>query len=156
MTMSSRLTTLLVQNDLSLELPTFIQSFLHLRGEAVAGLAAVQEVTHAALLHQLASGEAGQFAEAIGAVDYGVEGLDLGVPQDKITVWLEGRWEGNMEKTQGRETQTQTLGKTLFHQSGSSEKNTNSLISSTLNQAHIHSHSDMKGSLTFSQFILVG
>lgn len=83
------LTTLLVQDDLSLELPTFIQSFLHLRSEAVAGLAAVQEVTHAALLHQLATGEAGQLTEAIRAVDYGVEGLDLSIPQDKVTVWLD-------------------------------------------------------------------
>lgn len=87
----SGLTTLLVQNDLSLELPTFIQSFLHLQGEVVAGLAAVQEVTHAALLHQLATSKAGQFTEAIGAVDYGIEGLDLSVPQDKVTVWSDER-----------------------------------------------------------------
>ena len=87
----SSLTTLLVQDDLSLELPTFIQSFLHLRGEAVAGLAAIQEVTHAALLHQLATGEAGQLTEAIGAVNYGIQGLDLGIPQDKVTVWRGGR-----------------------------------------------------------------
>lgn len=83
---SPSLTALLVQNDLSLELPPFIQSCLHLRGEAVAGLAAVQEVAHAALLHQLATGEAGQLAEAVGAVDYGIEGLDLSVAQDKVAV----------------------------------------------------------------------
>lgn len=82
------LTALLVENNLGLELPPFIQGDLHLRGEALAGLAAVQEVTHAALLHQLAAGEAGQFAEAIRAVDYGIEGLDLSVAQDKIAVCM--------------------------------------------------------------------
>lgn len=59
------LTALLVQNDLSLILPAFVQRNLHLRRETLAGLTAVQEVAHAALLHQLAAGEAGQFAEAI-------------------------------------------------------------------------------------------
>lgn len=83
------LTALLVQDDLSLELPPLVQGLLHLRGQAVAGLAAVQEVTHAALLHQLAAGEASQLTEAIRAVDDGVEGLDLGVPQDKVTVCRE-------------------------------------------------------------------
>lgn len=82
----SNLTTLLVQNNLSLELPTFIQSYLHLRGEALAGLTAIQEVTHAALLHQLPTGKAGQFTEAIRTVDYGIQGLYLSVPQDKVTV----------------------------------------------------------------------
>lgn len=90
------LTALLVENDLGLKLPTFIQGDLHLRGEAFAGLAAVQEVTHAALLHQLAAGEAGQFAEAIRAVDYGIKGLDLSVPQDKIAVWM---WTENRKIT---------------------------------------------------------
>lgn len=85
------LTALLVQNDFSLELSTFIESYLHLWGEAVAGLRTVQEVTHAALLHQLTTGKAGQLTEAIGAVDYGIEGLDLSVPEDKVTVWKEGR-----------------------------------------------------------------
>lgn len=92
------LTALLVQDDLGLELSTFIQGLLHLRGEAVAGLAAVQEVTHAALLHQLATGEAGQLAEAVGAVDDGVDGRDLSVPQDEVTVWFGGK----MGKSQGR------------------------------------------------------
>lgn len=59
------LTALLVENDFSLKLPPFIQGDLHLRSEPLAGLAAVQEVTHAALLHQLAAGEAAQFTEAI-------------------------------------------------------------------------------------------
>lgn len=85
------LTALLVENDLGLKLPTLVQGDLHLRGEALAGLAAVQEVAHAALLHQLAAGEAGQLAEAVRAVDDGVKGLDLSVPQDKIAVWMGGR-----------------------------------------------------------------
>ena len=91
------LTALLVENDLSLKLATFIQGDLHLRGEALAGLAAVQEVTHTALLHQLAAGEAGQFTEAIRAVDYGIKGLDLSVPQDKIAVWM---WKENRKITE--------------------------------------------------------
>lgn len=86
------LTALLVENDLSLKLPTLIQRDLHLRGEALAGLAAVQKVTHAAFLHQLSAGEAGQFTEAIRAVDDGIKGLDLSVPQDKIAVWM---WKEN-------------------------------------------------------------
>lgn len=104
----SSLTTLLVQDDLSFELATFIQSFLHLGGEAVAGLAAIQEVTHAALLHQLATGEAGQLTEAIRAVDYGIEGLDLGIPQDKVTVWGGGKlgwFKGNGTRDKNKETE---------------------------------------------------
>lgn len=84
------LTAFLVQNDLCLELPTLVQSFLHLRGEAVAGLGAIQEVALAALLHQFATSKAGQLAKAVGAVDNGVEALDLGVSQDKVTVWGRG------------------------------------------------------------------
>lgn len=80
------LTVLLVQDDLGLELSPFVQSLLHLRGEVLAGLAAVQEVAHAALLHQLAAGEARQLAEAVRAVDDGVDGLDLCVPQHEVTV----------------------------------------------------------------------
>ena len=121
MTLSSSLTTLLVQNDLSLKLPTIIQSFLHLRGEGLAGLAAVQEVTHAALLHQLASVEAGQFTEAIGAVDDGKDGLDLGVPQDKVTVWWEETWEGKRGKRQDS-----------IHDIVSEDKQNKTVISSTL------------------------
>lgn len=79
-------TALLVQDNLGLELPSLVQGFLHLRREALAGLAAVQEVAHAALLHQLAAAKAGQFAEAIGAVDDGVDGRDLGVAEDKVAV----------------------------------------------------------------------
>lgn len=79
-------TTLFVQDYFSLELSAIIQGFLHLQGEAVAGLAAVQEVTHAALLHQLATAETSQLTEAIGAVDYGINSLDLGVPQDEVTI----------------------------------------------------------------------
>lgn len=93
---AASLTALFVENDLSLELATFIQSNLHLRSEALAGLAAIQEVAHAALLHQLATGEAGQFTEAVRAVDYGIEGLDLSVPQDKIAVWM---WKENRKFT---------------------------------------------------------
>jgi len=59
-------------------------------------------VTHAALLHQLASGEACQLTETIGAVDYGIERLDLSIPQDKVTVCKEETREGNRSKTQER------------------------------------------------------
>lgn len=59
------LTALLVQDNLGLELSPLVQGHLHLRGEALAGLAAVQEVAHAALLHQLAAGESSQLAEAV-------------------------------------------------------------------------------------------
>lgn len=48
-------------------------------------------MTHAALLHQLAAGEAGQLAEAIGAVDDGEDGLDLRVSKNEVTVWVDGR-----------------------------------------------------------------
>lgn len=91
------LTALLVQNNLGLELPPLVQGHLHLRGEALAGLAAVQEVAHAALLHQLATGKASQLAEAVRAVDDGIEGLDLSVAQDKVTVWRrdDKKWEKN-------------------------------------------------------------
>lgn len=93
---AASLTALFVENDLRLELAPFIQSNLHLRSEALTGLAAVQEVAHAALLHQLATGKAGQFTEAIRAVDYGIEGLDLSIPQDKIAVWM---WKENRKFT---------------------------------------------------------
>lgn len=85
---AASLTAFFVENYLSFELATFIQSNLHLWSEALAGLAAIQKVAHAALLHQLSAGKAGQFTEAIGAVDYGIEGLDLSIPQDKIAVWI--------------------------------------------------------------------
>lgn len=82
------LTALLVQDDLGLELPPLVQGHLHLGGEALAGLAAVQEVAHATLLHQLTAGKACQLAKAVRAVDDGIEGLDLSVAQDKVTVWM--------------------------------------------------------------------
>lgn len=87
------LTALLVQDDLSLELPPLVQGHLHLRGEALTSLAAVQEVAQAALLHQLTASKAGQLTEAIRAVDDGVEGLDLCVAQDKVAVWSGGEPE---------------------------------------------------------------
>lgn len=81
------LTALLVQDDLRLELAPLVQGHLHLRSEALAGLAAVQEVAQAALLHQLTAGKAGQLAEAVRAVNDGVERLNLCVSQDKVAVW---------------------------------------------------------------------
>ena len=107
------LTALLVQDDLSLELSTLIEGYLHLGGEAVAGLRTVQEVTHAALLHQLATGKAGQLAEAIGAVDYGIEALDLSVPEDEVTVWEEGRESGQDAEKAGLERRRSVGGSAL-------------------------------------------
>lgn len=80
------LTSLLVEHQLCLELPPLIQRPLDLRGQPLAGLRAIQEVTRAALLHQLGAGVAGEVAEAVGAVHNGVERLDLGIPQHKVTV----------------------------------------------------------------------
>lgn len=70
---STSLTALLVQDDLRLELPPLVQGHLHLRSEPLAGLAAVQEVAQAALLHQLTAGKASQLTEPVRAVDDGVE-----------------------------------------------------------------------------------
>lgn len=82
----SGLTFLLVEHQLRFELPPVVQRSLDLGRGAVAGFRAVQEVTGAALLHELGAGVTGELAEAVGAVDDGVQGLDLGVPQDKVTV----------------------------------------------------------------------
>lgn len=59
------LTALFVQDDLRLELPPLVQGHLHLRSKALAGLAAVQEVAQAALLHQLTASKASQLAKAV-------------------------------------------------------------------------------------------
>lgn len=86
---SPSLTSFLVEDQFGLELSSFIQSALDLAGQAVAGLGAVQEVAWAALLHELSAGVSSQLAEAIGAVDDGVERLHLCIPQHKVAVWEE-------------------------------------------------------------------
>lgn len=80
------LTFLLVEDQLSLELPPVIQSSLDLSCEPITGFRAVQEVAGAAFLHELCPGVAGELAESIGAVDDGVERLHLGVSQNKVAV----------------------------------------------------------------------
>lgn len=89
------LTFLLVEDQLSLELPPLVQGALDLGREPVARFRAVQEVTRAALLHELGSGVSCEFAETIGAVDNGVERLHLGVSQDKVAVWKEKKKTGH-------------------------------------------------------------
>lgn len=90
-TKAKALTFLLIKDQLRLKLSSVIQSSLDLSREPVAGLWAVQEVTGAALLHELCAGIAGELAETVGAVDDGVEGLNLSVPQNKVTVCWEKR-----------------------------------------------------------------
>lgn len=103
------LTALLVQDDLSLELPPLVQGHLHLRGEALASLAAIQEVAQAALLHQLTASKARQLTEAIWAVDDGVEGLDLCVAQDKVAVWSGGEQENLVHVREAEKKHTRAL-----------------------------------------------
>lgn len=91
---SNLLTFLLVEDQLGLELLPLVQGSLDLSRQPVAGVAAVQEVTRAALLHELGPGVASELTEAIGAVDDGVERLDLSVPQDKVTVCERERERG--------------------------------------------------------------
>lgn len=87
------LTFLLVEDQLSLELPPLIQGSLDLSCAAVTGFWTVQEVAGAALLHELRPGIPGELTEAIRAVDDGVERLHLGVTQNKVAVWRDReRW----------------------------------------------------------------
>lgn len=80
------LTFLLVEHQLSLKLPPVVQSSLDLGCRLVARFRAIQEMTGAALLHELGTGITSELAEAVRAVDNGVEGLHLGISQDKVAI----------------------------------------------------------------------
>lgn len=84
--LSDCLTFFLVEHQLGLELPAVIQRSLDLGCRPVARFRAVQEVTCAALLHELSTGITGKLTEAIRAVDDGVEGLNLGISQNKVAI----------------------------------------------------------------------
>lgn len=97
------LTFLLVEDQLGLELPPLIQSSLDLGCRLVACFRAVQEVTRAALLHELGTSVTSELTETVRAVDDGVERLHLSVPQDEVTVCEEER--------EGEETMINMIGK---------------------------------------------
>lgn len=86
---SCGVTFLLVEDQLSLELPPFIQGSLDLGRWPVARFWAVQEVTRAALLHEFGTGVTSELTETIRAVNDGVEWLHLGVSQNKVAVCKE-------------------------------------------------------------------
>lgn len=110
---SCSLTFLLVEDQLGLELPPVVQGSLDLSRRPVAGLGAVQEVAGAALLHELGSGVTRELAEAVGAVDDGVERLHLGVTQNEVTVWKE-RGEKNNQWTSSLEPDLSGLLSTFY------------------------------------------
>lgn len=79
-------TCLFVEHDLILELLTLLQGAADAEDDALAGLQPVQELAGTALLHDLAPGEAGELAEAIGAVDNGKALGHLSVGQDEVAI----------------------------------------------------------------------
>lgn len=80
------LTTLLVEADLGLVLLPAVQHLLDALQHRLAGLGPVEEAAAAVLLHDLGAGEAGEVAEAIGAVDDGEAAVDLRVGKDEVAV----------------------------------------------------------------------
>lgn len=81
-------TSFFVEDQFCLKLPPFVQRRLDLCHQLITGLGSIQEVTRAAFLHQFRPGIAGELTEAIGTVNDRVEGLDLCIPQHKVTVCL--------------------------------------------------------------------
>lgn len=81
------LTILLVENDLELELHFGFERLVNLGLVLVFGLGSVKKLTGATLLHDLGPAEASELAEAIRAVDDGVDGRNLRVSKDKVAVW---------------------------------------------------------------------
>lgn len=75
------LTCLIVKYDFILKLLALLQGIVDAENDAFAGLRSVQELTGAALLHDLCPGEACELTEAIGAVDDGEALRHLGVGQ---------------------------------------------------------------------------
>lgn len=81
-------TSFFVEDQFCLKFPSVVQRRLDLRHQPIAGLRSIQEVTRAALLHQFRPGIAGELAEAVRTVNDRVEGLDLCIPQHKVTVCM--------------------------------------------------------------------
>ena len=67
----SMVTCLFVEHDLILELLALFQGVVNAEDDAFASLRPIQELTGAALLHDLRPGEACELTEAIRAVDDG-------------------------------------------------------------------------------------
>lgn len=80
------LTCLFVEHDLILKLLALLQSIVNAEDDAFAGLWPEQELTGAALLHDLAPGEACKLTEAIRAVDDGKALRHLCIGQDEVAV----------------------------------------------------------------------
>lgn len=80
------LTSFFVEDQFCLEFPPLVQSTLDLCHQPVTGLWPIEEMTRAALLHQLCAGITSELTEAIRTVHDGVERLNLCVPQHKVTV----------------------------------------------------------------------
>lgn len=80
------LTCLFVEHDLVLKLLALLQGAVDAEDDAFAGLRSVQELTGAALLHDLSPGEACELTEAIRAVDDGKTLRHLSIGQDEVAV----------------------------------------------------------------------
>lgn len=79
-------TCLFVEHDLILKLFALLQGLVNAEDDAFAGLGPVQELTGAALLHDLCPREARELTEAIGAVDNGKALRHLSIGQDEVAV----------------------------------------------------------------------
>lgn len=97
---SGFLTAFPVEAHLPLVLLLALQGFVYLLDQALIGFGSVQEATGAGLLHHLRPDEAGQFTEAVGAVDDGVAVAALGTSQQEVAVCVEERHkeEGRLKK----------------------------------------------------------
>lgn len=98
-------TCLFVEHDLILELLALLQRAADAEDDALAGLQPVQELAGAALLHDLAPGEAGELAEAIGAVDDGEALGHLSVGQDEVAIcrgWREEKKRATVRRESER------------------------------------------------------
>lgn len=79
-------TTLPVVAHFSLVFSLAFQSLLHLLSHSLARFFSVEKATRTRLLHNLGPGEAGQFTEAVRAVDDGITATALSVPQQEVAV----------------------------------------------------------------------
>lgn len=82
----SSLTGLFVEHDLVLELLALLQGLVDAEDDTFAGLGSVEELTGAALLHDLCPGKSCELTEAIGAVDNRKAFGNLSVGQDEVAV----------------------------------------------------------------------
>jgi hypothetical protein len=80
------LTTLPVQDQLSLEFLVFIQRLSDLLADQLTGVWPIEEGTGTAPLHDLSPGEAREVTEAIRAVDHREEPRYLGIAKHEVTV----------------------------------------------------------------------